>query len=105
MMVVIFLLGGLVVFMNLHFYYRQKFNNLSERVKYYDDKLNFEQKEREKNVARLLDYQKQSQWLKDIPSSTLQQWVRDIEMLPDPSFPAIRYLQKEIQRRRTQIIY
>lgn len=105
MFFVIFLIGVVIGCANLYFYYHPKIQDLSEKIRYYDGKLNFEQKERERNVARLLDYQEQSQWLKDIPSSTLQQWVRDIEMLPTPSFSALHYLQKELQKRNMQIVY
>lgn len=89
-------------------HYQKKYDTLLRKLKYYNDKLDFEAKERSKYIDSLLylTYQthpEQIMWLEDVSDKLLRKWIRDLQDSPSPQPQAIAFLQNELQRRKKVI--
>lgn len=104
----ILILGTLMFSWALVNYYQKKYDTLQRRIKYYDDKLDFEKKEREKYINSLLhltyeSHPEQIMWLEDVSDNIIRKWIKDLQNSPSPKPRAIAFLQMELQRRKKVI--
>ena len=104
----ILIFGALIFCWALANHYQKKYNSLQRRIKYYDYKLDFEKKEREKYINGLLhltyeSHPEQIVWLEDVSDDIIRKWIRDLQNSPSPKPLAIAFLQMELQRRKNVI--
>ncbi len=104
----IIILGCLLFCLWQRNHYRQKIDKLSQRLKYYNDKLDFEEVEKNKLITHLLDLTdglnpQRDWWLDDVPSSFIRRWIRDLKASSTPPLHVIAYLERELQKRKLNI--